>query len=107
MCCCRTPQVVRAAARVYIILLVPLFYGPYYAQVRQESDSFAFALFFAIIVSSSKHSCTCGCIQQLPSKDHSTFMSQALLLFMLVQLPAGLKSRGTVGVLCACIGVRQ
>ncbi|KAK9868722.1 hypothetical protein WJX84_001115 [Apatococcus fuscideae] len=45
----RTPQVVRAAARVYIILLVPLFYGPYYAQVRQESDSFAFALFFAII----------------------------------------------------------
>ncbi|KAK9835743.1 hypothetical protein WJX74_007217 [Apatococcus lobatus] len=45
----RTPQVVRAAARVYIILLVPLFYGPYYAQVRQESASFAFALFFAMI----------------------------------------------------------
>ena len=42
---------VRAAARVYIILLVPLFYGPYYAQVRQESASFAFALFFAMILS--------------------------------------------------------
>lgn len=55
--CCRTPQVVRAAARVYIILLVPLFYGPYYAQVRQESASFAFALFFAMIVSTPLDCC--------------------------------------------------
>ena len=58
---CRTPQGVRALLLVYIMLIEPLFFGPYYAFVRQDVSSFAFALFFAIVVGPAR--CAAGDIE--------------------------------------------
>ena len=51
MIVCRTPQGIRALARFYVVVFVPLFLGPYYADVRVGARSFAFSLFLAIFVS--------------------------------------------------------
>lgn len=48
---CRTPQGIRALARFYVVVFIPLFFGPYYADVRVGARSFAFSLFLAIFVS--------------------------------------------------------
>lgn len=48
---CRTPQGIRALARFYVVVFIPLFFGPYYADVRVGAHSFAFSLFLAIFVS--------------------------------------------------------
>lgn len=48
---CRTPQGIRALARFYVVVFIPLFFGPYYADVRVGARSFAFELFLAIFVS--------------------------------------------------------
>ena len=48
---CRTPQGIRALARFYVVVFIPLFFGPYYAEVRVGARSFAFSLFLAIFVS--------------------------------------------------------
>ena len=50
VCACRTPQGIRALARFYVVVFTPLFFGPYYADVRVGAHSFAFALFLAILV---------------------------------------------------------
>lgn len=47
---CRTPQGIRAASRFYVLLFIPLFFGPYYAWLSDNTHSFAFALFFALLV---------------------------------------------------------
>lgn len=39
----RTPQGIRSFARFYVIIM-PVFYGPYFSWVSQETGSFAFAL---------------------------------------------------------------
>jgi hypothetical protein len=44
-----TPQGVRAAARCYVCLVVPLFMGPYWAWVGTETD-FAFAFFHSTLM---------------------------------------------------------
>lgn len=46
----RTPQGIRALARFYVVVFVPLFFGPYYADVRVGARSFAFELFLAIFL---------------------------------------------------------
>lgn len=46
----RTPQGIRALARFYVVVFIPLFFGPYYADVRVGAHSFAFALFLAILL---------------------------------------------------------
>lgn len=45
----RTPQGVRSFARLYIGLMVPIFFGPYWGWVRQQTN-FGFAFFFSVIV---------------------------------------------------------
>ena len=50
-CHCRTPQGLRSLARFYMVVIIPLFFGPYYSELRQQADSFAFPLFLAIVVS--------------------------------------------------------
>jgi hypothetical protein len=52
LCTRRTPQGIRALARFYVVVFIPLFFGPYYADVRVGAHSFAFALFLAILVHS-------------------------------------------------------
>lgn len=44
----RTPQGIRSLARFYIVLFIPLFYGPYWSWVA-ETTNFAFAFFFSIL----------------------------------------------------------
>ncbi|KAL3157101.1 hypothetical protein ABBQ38_001347 [Trebouxia sp. C0009 RCD-2024] len=46
----RTPQGIRALARFYVVVFIPLFFGPYYAAVRVGAHSFAFSLFLAIFL---------------------------------------------------------
>lgn len=50
ICWCRTPQGIRAMSRFYIVLVIPLFFGPYYAELRQGAHGYAYALFLAIMV---------------------------------------------------------
>lgn len=49
---CRTPQYIRAAARVYITLFIPLFFGPYYAYVAATAN-LGYAIVFSIVVRAS------------------------------------------------------
>ena len=63
---CRTPQGVRALLHVYIMLIEPLFFGPYYAFVRDDVHSFAFALFLVIVV----RTCICKHALQAASPEH-------------------------------------
>ena len=35
---------------VYTVVIIPLFFGPYYAYIRTPDVSFTFALFLAIVV---------------------------------------------------------
>ncbi|KDD72834.1 hypothetical protein H632_c2837p0 [Helicosporidium sp. ATCC 50920] len=45
----RTPQGVRSLTRVYVGLVVPIFFGPYWAWVAQQTN-FGFAFFFSVIM---------------------------------------------------------
>ncbi|CAD7702865.1 unnamed protein product [Ostreobium quekettii] len=45
----RTPQVLRSMVRFYVVVILPLFYGPLWAQVKMEMG-FVFALFLALMV---------------------------------------------------------
>ena len=58
---CRTPQGIRALARFYVVVFIPLFFGPYYADVRVGARSFAFSLFLAIFVSFAPLVSLSGC----------------------------------------------
>lgn len=40
----------RALLMVCVVLIIPLFFAPYYAFIRSENLSFTFALFFAMVV---------------------------------------------------------
>ena len=42
----------RSLLLVYVTLVVPIFFGPYYSYVRDDVKSFAFALFLVIVVRS-------------------------------------------------------
>ena len=64
-CSCRIPQGIRAMSRFYIVLVIPLFFGPYYAELRQGAHGYAYALFLAIMVRLVVSCCTCQ--QSLPS----------------------------------------
>jgi hypothetical protein len=44
----RTPQGMRSLARFYVVLFIPIFFGPYWAWVATNTD-FAFAFFFSIL----------------------------------------------------------
>jgi hypothetical protein len=44
----RTPQGMRSLARFYVVLFIPIFFGPYWAWVAANTD-FAFAFFFSIL----------------------------------------------------------
>lgn len=35
---------------VYVVVIIPLFFGPYYAFIRSPTVGFTFALFLAIVV---------------------------------------------------------
>ena len=45
----RTPQGFRALARCYVTLFIPIFFGPYYANLRLGIGT-PFAVVFAIVV---------------------------------------------------------
>ncbi len=45
----RTPQGIRAMSRCYVTLLIPIFFGPYYASLHQGLGT-AFAVIIAIVV---------------------------------------------------------
>ncbi|KAK9810038.1 hypothetical protein WJX72_003856 [[Myrmecia] bisecta] len=45
----RTPQGIRSMARFYVVLFIPLFFGPYYAELS-KSASFGFTLIFACLL---------------------------------------------------------
>ena len=62
VCACRTPQGVRSLLVVYVTLVVPIFFGPYYSYVRDDVGSFAYALFLVVVV----RSCTVGAISAVP-----------------------------------------
>ena len=49
----RTPLGLRSLFLVYVVLIIPLFFGPYYAYIRNPDVSFTFAVFLAIVVSPS------------------------------------------------------
>ena len=59
VCSCRTPQGIRAMSRFYIVLVIPLFFGPYYAELRQGAHGYAYALFLAIMVRLVVLCCSC------------------------------------------------
>lgn len=44
------PQGVRSMCRFFLAFFVPVFFGPYWAYVKNQTN-FAFAFFFSIIVS--------------------------------------------------------
>ena len=46
---CRTPQGFRALARCYVTLFIPIFFGPYYANLRLGIGT-PFAVIIAIVV---------------------------------------------------------
>ena len=46
---CRTPQGFRALARCYVTLIIPIFFGPYYANLRLGIGT-PFAVIIAIVV---------------------------------------------------------
>ena len=48
---CRTPQGFRALARCYVTLIIPIFFGPYYANLRLGIGT-PFAVIIAIVVRS-------------------------------------------------------
>ena len=48
----------RSLLLVYVTLVVPIFFGPYYSFVRDDVHSFAFALFLVIVV---RASCSLPC----------------------------------------------
>ena len=49
MAVCRTPQGFRALARCYVTLFIPIFFGPYYANLRIGIGT-PFAVIIAIVV---------------------------------------------------------
>ena len=49
---CRTPVGLRALSRCYVALLIPVFFGPYYANLHRGIGT-AFAVIIAIVVSPS------------------------------------------------------
>jgi len=48
---CRTPQGFRALARCYVTLFIPIFFGPYYANLHLGIGT-PFAVIIAIVVRS-------------------------------------------------------
>ena len=50
MTMCRTPVGLRALSRCYVALLIPVFFGPYYANLHRGIGT-AFAVIIAIVVS--------------------------------------------------------
>lgn len=54
---CRLPQSVRVLVRLYVVLIIPIFYGPYYANISDNSRNFVFVLFFAVMVSVAPTPC--------------------------------------------------
>ena len=63
-CIDRTPVGLRTLLLVYIVLILPLFFAPYYAFIRSQTVSFTFALFLAMVVRQHKLPAllTCACI---------------------------------------------
>lgn len=50
----------RALLLVYVVIILPLFFAPYYAFIRdQPGVNFTFALFFAMVVGPFPCSCPC------------------------------------------------
>ena len=45
----RTPQGVRSMSRLYVALIIPIFFGPYWGWVQQRIN-YGFAFFFSIMV---------------------------------------------------------
>ncbi|KAK9806670.1 hypothetical protein WJX73_006436 [Symbiochloris irregularis] len=45
----RTPVGLRALLLVYVVIILPLFFAPYYAFIRDQGVTFTFALFFAMV----------------------------------------------------------
>lgn len=45
----RTPQGARSVARLYVGLIIPIFFGPYWGWVSNQTN-FGFAFFFSIVV---------------------------------------------------------
>ena len=40
----------RGLLLVYVVIILPLFFAPYYAFIRDQGVTFTFALFFAMVV---------------------------------------------------------
>lgn len=45
----RTPQGIRSMSRLYVALIIPIFFGPYWGWIRKQIN-FGFAFFFSIVV---------------------------------------------------------
>lgn len=48
-CMRRLPQGIRTLVRLYVVLVIPIFFGPYYSNLARSTQSFVFVLFFAIM----------------------------------------------------------
>ena len=91
------PQALRTLVRFYVILIIPIFYGPYYASISMSTGSFVFVVAFSVMVNLASLPSSAIYTASFPSfATHTTIRAGREM--WLISIPAGNEQEICLGI---------